>query len=146
MSNEEWIGVDLDGTLAEYHGWDGLSTIGVPIPLMVARVKDWLAEGKQVKIFTARAEVGVQSEIDRDIAVSAVQSWCQRHLGQVLEITATKNLHMIELWDDRCVQLVPNTGLTLFEFNEAAPQTAPADPADASPRSVAPARSAPPER
>ena len=113
--SEGWIGVDLDGTLAEYHGWDGLSTIGVPLPLMVERVKGWLAEGKNVKIFTARAEVGVQSEIDRDIAVSAVQSWCRRHLGQVLEITATQDMHMIELWDDRCVQMVPNTGLTLRE-------------------------------
>ncbi len=110
MSGQDWIGVDLDGTLAHYDGWDGLSAIGVPIPLMVKRVKGWLAEGKQVKIFTARAEVGEQSEIDRDIAVSAVQSWCQRHLGQILEITATKDMHMIELWDDRCVQVEPNTG------------------------------------
>ena len=34
-----WIGVDLDGTLAEYHGWKGSEHIGPPIPLMVERVK-----------------------------------------------------------------------------------------------------------
>lgn len=25
-----WIGVDLDGTLAEYHGWKGAEHIGQP--------------------------------------------------------------------------------------------------------------------
>lgn len=44
--------MDLDGTLAEYHGWNG--GIGKPIPGMVRRVKAWLAEGLEVRIFTAR--------------------------------------------------------------------------------------------
>ena len=47
-----WIGVDLDGTLAEYHGWNG--SIGKPIAPMVDRVKRWLAEGVEVRIMTAR--------------------------------------------------------------------------------------------
>lgn len=46
--NGGWIGVDLDGTLAEYHGWDD-GRIGAPIPKMVQRVKQWLAEGKEVR-------------------------------------------------------------------------------------------------
>lgn len=41
MSTSGWIGVDLDGTLALYKGWSG-GTIGEPVPLMAARVKDWL--------------------------------------------------------------------------------------------------------
>ena len=36
-----WIGVDLDGTLAEYHGWQGIEHIGEPIPKMMARVRRW---------------------------------------------------------------------------------------------------------
>lgn len=44
----------MDGTLAVYDEWRGAHHIGEPIPLMVARVKDWLAAGKVVKIFTAR--------------------------------------------------------------------------------------------
>lgn len=43
-----WIGVDLDGTLAEYHGWVSELHIGPPIPAMLARVKRWLAEGKEI--------------------------------------------------------------------------------------------------
>ena len=37
MSLSGWIGVDLDGTLAEYHGWNG-GAIGEPVPAMLARV------------------------------------------------------------------------------------------------------------
>ena len=41
-----WIGVDLDGTLAHYEGWKGIEHIGAPVPAMLERVKNWLAEGK----------------------------------------------------------------------------------------------------
>lgn len=100
--NKGWIAVDLDGTLAEYGKWKGIEYIGDPVPLMLARVKQWLAAGKQVKIFTARAN---SSE-----AIPYIQKWCRKHIGQVLPITATKDFGMIELWDDRCVQVVANTG------------------------------------
>ena len=49
-----WIGVDLDGTLAYYDQWRGALHIGEPIPVMLERVKRWLDEGKDVRIFTAR--------------------------------------------------------------------------------------------
>ncbi len=49
-----WIGVDLDGTLAQYDGWKGPDNIGDPIPLMVGRVKEWLEAGHEVRVFTAR--------------------------------------------------------------------------------------------
>lgn len=49
-----WVGVDLDGTLAEYHGWDD-GRIGRPIEVMVRRIKLWLERGREVKIMTARA-------------------------------------------------------------------------------------------
>jgi hypothetical protein len=97
-----WIAVDLDGTLAEYGKWKGIEHIGDPVPLMLARVKRWLSEGKQVKIFTARANA--------QEAIPYIQKWCRKHIGQVLPITATKDYGMIELWDDRCVQVVANTG------------------------------------
>lgn len=107
-----WIGVDLDGTLAEYDGWKGHEHIGAPVPRMVRRVLDWLNAGKDVRIFTARvacddsesAEIAEQSRV-------AIEAWCQEHLGRVLPITCQKDYAMIELWDDRCVQVIPNTGL-----------------------------------
>lgn len=97
-----WFGVDLDGTLAHHEGWKGSRYIGPPIPKMLERVKRWLKQGRIVKIFTARAN-------DPD-AIPAIKAWCREHIGQELEITATKDYSMVELWDDRAVQVIPNTG------------------------------------
>lgn len=97
-----WIGVDLDGTLAEYHGWKGAEDIGKPIPLMIKRVKNWIKDGVLVKIFTARASVPEQ--------IPYVQKWLARNGLGNLEITNVKDYAMVELWDDRAIQVFPNTG------------------------------------
>lgn len=112
-----WIGVDLDGTLAEYHGWVTADTIGAPIAPMVARVKAWLAEDKDVRIFTAR---GSRDAADRDLAYPAIRKWCVEHLGQELVITNVKDLHMIALWDDRAVQVRKNTGIPVLTLADQA--------------------------
>ena len=104
MSFSGWIGVDLDGTLAEYHGWNG-GAIGEPVPAMLARVKEWLAKEQQVKIFTARVCTNEAEQI------ALIKAWCIQHVGQELEVTATKDFSMIELWDDRCIQVIPNKGV-----------------------------------
>lgn len=121
MSTGGWIGVDLDGTLAQYDGWRGVEEIGPPIPAMVARVKAWLAEGREVRIFTARIFLTPRppGEPDTDwdarqyaqsLAAATIIGWCQKHLGAPLPVTCTKDFSMIELWDDRAVQVVFNTG------------------------------------
>ena len=100
-----WIGVDLDGTLAEYEGWVSEEHIGKPVPLMLKRVKAWLAAGKDVRIFTARV-----CDPGRKRVQQAIVNWCIEHIGQELPITNAKDYEMLELWDDRCVQVEPNTG------------------------------------
>jgi hypothetical protein len=107
-----WIGVDLDGTLARYDTWKHILNIGEPIWPMVERVKQWLSEGKCIKIMTARITPPYYGApgITTDMIVSAIQDWTEAWIGQRLEVTATKDLHMIELWDDRCVQVEPNIG------------------------------------
>lgn len=97
-----YILVDLDGTLAEYGGWQGPDSIGKPIPLMLGRVKDWLKNGIDVRIFTARAYIPEQ--------IPPVQAWCEKHLGVILLVTNVKDFGMSELWDDRAIQVIPNTG------------------------------------
>ena len=109
MANSNgWIGVDLDGTLAEYDYWRGYNHTGAPIPLMVDRVKAWLAEGIDVRIVTARAD-GATPQAVWD-AVKPLQGWCRLHLGAVLPVTCKKDRRMIQLWDDRAIQVIPNTG------------------------------------
>jgi len=111
--SEGWIGVDLDGTIAQYDGWHGLEHIGRPIPPMVNRVKNWLGEGRKVKIFTAR--VSETDEEALDAVYPAIYAWCLKHVGQVLEVTNVKDYDMLELWDDRAVQVEKNTGRMIGE-------------------------------
>lgn len=107
MSTAGWIGVDLDGTLAHYDKWRGAEHIGAPVAPMVERVQRWLAEGHAVKIFTAR----VSGDPEEAAAVrKAVQQWCVKAGLPALEVTNVKDYQMIELWDDRAVQVIPNTG------------------------------------
>lgn len=112
--SDGWIGVDLDGTLAEYTGWTGNPyEIGHPIPKMVARVKKWLEEGKQVWIFTARTAPEGRTEDEAnhlEKVRETIDAWTLKHIGVALPVTYKKNYSMIELWDDRCVQVIPNTG------------------------------------
>ena len=116
-----WIGVDLDGTLARYDGWKGIEHIGEPIAPMVERVKRWLAQGVDVRIFTARVDGGEvavsmgdkNGVAHRDVPMVRhhIEQWCLRNIGRVLAITNVKDYGMLELWDDRVVQVIPNTGM-----------------------------------
>lgn len=102
-----WIGVDLDGTIAEYKGWKGIDHIGDPIPAMVQRVRDWLSQGRQVKIFTARIAVPPD---ELPLVIEPIHKWLEAQGLPRLEVTNVKDFGMIELWDDRAVQVIPNTG------------------------------------
>lgn len=112
-----WIGVDLDGTLAHYERalvWNG--EIGPPVPRMVARVREWLAAGKDVRIVTARVapygfddggdDAARSVQVQRDL----IRDWCLEHVGARLPVTSGKDFGMTVLWDDRVVQVIPNTG------------------------------------
>lgn len=103
-----WIGVDLDGTLAIYDSW-GDGSVGAPIPEMVARVKTWLARGCEVRIMTARVS-SMASEREVADQVAKISAWCQKHLGQVLVVTAEKDFSMRVLIDDRAIHASKNTG------------------------------------
>lgn len=115
MSQRGWIGVDLDGTLAKYDGWKGAGHIGEPVPAMLERVKQWLREGKEVRIFTARVwhDNSPSRVIEALQATHAILEWTLKHVGQPLPVTCTKDFGMVELWDDRAVQVEKNTGYVL---------------------------------
>jgi len=104
-----WIGVDLDGTLAYYDGWRGKNHIGKPIPRMMEYIKRLIRGNHNVKIFTAR--VADNDEMPR----AAIQRWLRKNGLPDLEITNQKDSAMVQLIDDRCVQVIPNTGIFLEE-------------------------------
>ena len=110
-----WIGVDLDGTLAVYTGWQGSTHIGEAIGPMAARVRLWLLEGRDVRIFTARVSTDGTPErnAEAEAAREAIETWCIVNLGRALPVTNVKDYAMRELWDDRAITVEQNTGRVL---------------------------------
>lgn len=99
--------VDLDGVLAklEPRKWQGPDDIGEPIAPMVERVKQWLSEGKRVKIFTARAH--------RPENIPPIRAWLKKHIGIELPVTNRKEPIFSKFFDDRAVTVQRNTGKIL---------------------------------
>jgi hypothetical protein len=110
-----WIGCDLDHTLAEYEsGMAETAQIGRPIPLMVERIKQHLANNYEVRIVTARVSprhASMKWDVSRQ--KKAIKAWCKEHIGQELAVTCSKDYAMIFLYDDRCVAVEPGTGRLL---------------------------------
>jgi len=133
-TGQGWYGFDLDGTLAKYDGWKGENNIGEPVVPMVRLIKEMHEAGKVVKIMTARVapksgqtvtynnpylenhwciqEPTVQTWAMANYwtAKEFIQEWCYRNLGFVPEIVYQKDHLMLELYDDRVKQVVPNEG------------------------------------
>ena len=113
-TGKKWIGFDLDGTLAEYNGWEGISHIGRPIKPMCDLIKKLHSEGEEVKILTAR--VAPRSDgADTKEARHHIEKWCKENLGFVPPITHEKDSLMDKLYDDRAVQVIPNEGIPIEE-------------------------------
>lgn len=107
-----WVGFDLDGSIAHDEpgaSWSG-NSIGEPIPEMIALIKAYLAKGAEVRILTARA-----STYSTD-SIRAVKLWTEKHIGQQLEVTASKDYDMWCLYDDRAITVERNTGRILVNY------------------------------
>lgn len=104
---DKWIGFDFDGTLAKDIDPTGkFSTIlGPPVQSMVDLAKQYINDGFEVKIFTARAEHMNQ--------IPVLEKWCEAHLGKKLEITNKKDHKMSILFDDRAIAVKKNEGICL---------------------------------
>lgn len=105
-----WIGVDLDGTLAHYESGQ-YPEIGEPLEPMVNRILGWLEAGEEVRILTARAAHGTE-DIER------VSDWLKNVAGlPALRVTSEKDPDMEVLWDDKVIQMKPNTGQPIIDSN-----------------------------
>lgn len=97
-----WIGVDLDGTLATYGTFSTWQRIGRPVKEMVKRIRHWQALGYEVRIVTARATM--------EDAIAPIKQWLRkRKLGELV-VTCQIDRDCLQLWDDRAVGVVRNTG------------------------------------
>jgi hydroxymethylpyrimidine pyrophosphatase-like HAD family hydrolase len=104
-----YIAVDFDGTLAT-------DETGDPIPAMVERIKRWREKGIPVRILTARVASKMPEE-ERLGNKTFIENWCQAVFGEVFPVTAEKDYQMYQLWDDRAVQVVKDTGARVGQIN-----------------------------
>lgn len=103
LLESEWIGVDLDGTLAKaVPGEFDKNEIGEPVPAMMKKIKQAIGSGKTIKIFTARA-------VDKE-NIPPIKAWLKKHGLPALEVTNEKDPQMTELWDDRAREVTKNKG------------------------------------
>lgn len=117
------IAVDFDGTLSLYESFEGSDILGDPIPEMVRKVKEELANGVPVVIFTARvnpSDANPEDCLSATKAYVAIAKWTEKVFGQMLGVTHEKSRHFTELWDDRGRQVLENTGIFVTELMEAA--------------------------
>lgn len=106
-----YILVDLDHTLGHYttHKEQGLN-IGDPIPAMVERIKRWLKDGEDVRIFTARASRADFKGSDEE---KMIQEWCESVFGHPLQIQNWKCFDCKAIWDNIAVTVEVNSGWRL---------------------------------
>jgi hypothetical protein len=108
------IAVDFDGTISFYEhdhadgGYDP-SKVGEPIPRMCDRVREWLADGDEVVVLTARVWSGHSAE-EIAVARKAVGAFCLEQFGRELEVTSEKDPHIEVIYDDKAVGVTKNLG------------------------------------
>lgn len=113
---------DLDGTLAKYDGWKGWQHIGEPVKRMVDLAKKFHANGEEVRIITARLSPASvppgtkpgEGTLEDDRRV--ITEWCKKHLGFVPSMSCEKDALMIDMYDDRCKQVIPNEGILIEDI------------------------------
>jgi len=109
VPGRKFIGVNFDGTLARDDGnYKGRSSLGEPIPVVLARVKDRIAQGDVVVLFTSR--LADPTREDHGTVLAALHRWTETHVGERLFCTATKFPYLSEIWDWRAVFIPKNAG------------------------------------
>lgn len=111
-SGKAWWGFDIDKTAFTDEGGTRGGVIGEPIMPIIRRIKWFLRVGRKVSIVTARVH---PSESDRDEQIMTVRGALVKALGQdranMIDIRSDKDRHMIDLYDDRAKQVIPNKGI-----------------------------------
>lgn len=93
-----FVGVDFDKTLATHK--NGHGPLGRPLAPMQRRVKNMLARGTNVVVFTARPKSDHKK----------ISNWTKENLGKRLRVTNVKSPAMYKFYDDKAVAVTPNTG------------------------------------
>ena len=92
------IAIDFDGTIAQYDGWQGVESVGEPIPGAIAFIKALRELGFELAIFSARAhpDHGVGGK-------RAIEQWVDKYglSNDILFVTHEKLPEFDLIIDDR---------------------------------------------
>lgn len=98
------VGVDLDGTLAEYDGWKGFLHIGKPRSAVVDVVREEFARGSRIIIHTARVTT-ISNKIIPQV-LEAVRLWLIENSIPFTEIWAGTGKPFCDFYlDDHAVNI-----------------------------------------
>lgn len=106
MKNNISIALDLDKTLANYESKWRAQKVGPVIPQMLEHVKNWLAKGYKVTIFSARLS---HSGADLEKQTKMIRQFLNEN-DLNLEMTCIKKTEFTHFIDDKAYHCVPNTG------------------------------------
>lgn len=118
----DWEGFDLDGTLAHWDRSLGILGIGEPLKVMASKARRAIAEGVDVRIFTARVAPESLEYYGLTLAETeaAIEAWCIKHLGRKIPITCRKDIGMRTVHDDASTEVIFNRGVTVRTLLEKA--------------------------
>jgi hypothetical protein len=113
MSNKAWWGFDIDKTtFVDEGGGTRGGMIGAPIMPMIRRIKHFLRTGRKVNIVTARVHWSEPDHVAQMNTVrQALNAVFGKNLANRIDIRSDKDRHMIDLYDDRAKQVIPNKGI-----------------------------------
>ena len=75
--------------------------------------RDGTLENQMLRLQSIPSRAFGFGQCSKEWKIIPQERWCEEHIGARLEVTATKDFEMIELWDDRCVQVIMNTGIPI---------------------------------
>lgn len=110
---KKWIGFDFDGTIAHtVKGKFKPEHIGEPIPKMIFLLKQYINDGKEVKIFSARVSTNgtIPSIYNALLSRFYMNKWCIKHIGRKIDIVCQKDFLMVKLYDDLAIRVIKDTG------------------------------------
>jgi hypothetical protein len=114
------VAMDLDGVLAEYHGWDGADQIGQPLPGALEFAKK-VAKLADIVIFTGRCseEPGADSEFMQTMNAGQMRvrviDWLEKHGFPFVDVYVGQGKPRVNaIIDDRAVACQPQYDTNAF--------------------------------
>lgn len=124
----EWIGVDLDGTLATYqHGQ--YPNVGELITPMFHFCRYLQGKGYTLQVVTARVNPYVEGRVKANDQIASINLWLQGYFEFPPAITYYKDRYMLALFDDRAYNVAFNQGLVALGYSPTMDITPPKAPA-----------------